>query len=435
MKQVKDLLLGRGSFGKQHCPSHLSGVRVLLLTCAFISLCLGYSETNATTIIIRYDDYTIERPDTFDLKILDFFRKEGIPISIGVIPFVLSPKGVDQSTPVTERAFEKLQNLRHALEDGFADVALHGYLHNPVKLTHFHSPSEFAGVALENQIQMLVQGKAYLEKILGVGVFWFIPPWNTYDRNTIEALKLTGFHGISAGTYGEATNGSEFKFLPATCSWNNLKTAVLAAKKLKKSEEPIIVVMLHSYDIDGSSKQIPGDSVRFQEFSKLIAWVKSQPEVKFLSLNDLLENSGVDLSAGRYIENQAYLSAIDMLPHVFHPVFRNLYLTRGLAQRMTMKAWTAMATFYIGLFLATGLVAFFLGPIIFRRRSYLLKASVVTGLICVLAVGWILYALASSASFRGALNMKASIGVCLIIGTWAGLVTSYMAQMDRKNLA
>jgi len=64
---------------------------------------------------------------------------------------------------------------------------------------------------------------------------------------------------------------------------------------------------------------------------------------------------------------------------------------------MTIKAWTAMAIFYIGLILASGLVAFFLGPIIFQRRDHHLKASVVAGLICVLAAGWIVYALASSA--------------------------------------
>jgi len=435
VKQVQGLFQGRANFGKRNYRAHIFDASVLFLTCAFILLFLWYSEINATTIVIRYDDYTIERPDTFDLKILEFFRKEGIPISIGVIPFVLPPKGVDQSLSVTELAVNKLRGLRHAVGDGFADVALHGYLHSPVKLTHYHSPTEFAGVNLESQIQMLVRGKAYVEKIIGARVLWFIPPWNTYDRNTIEALKVAGFQGISAGTYGEAPNGSEFKFLPATCSWNNLKAAVLTAKKLDKSEEPIIVVMLHSYDIDESSKQSQGNSIRLQEFSKLIAWTKSQPEVKFLSLKALLEKPGLDLSVERYIEHQAYLSAIDILPHVFHPIHRNLYLNRELTQRMTIKAWTAMAIFYIGLILASGLVAFFLGPIIFQRRDHHLKASVVAGLICVLAAGWIVYALASSASFRGALNMKVSMGACLIIGAWAGLITSYISKTNREDLA
>jgi len=54
--------------------------------------------------------------------------------------------------------------------------------------------------------------------------------------------------------------------------------------------------MLHSYDIDESSKQSQGNSIRLQEFSKLIAWTKSQPEVKFLSLKALLGKPGLDLS-------------------------------------------------------------------------------------------------------------------------------------------
>jgi peptidoglycan/xylan/chitin deacetylase (PgdA/CDA1 family) len=39
------------------------------------------------------------------------------------------------------------------------------------------------------QLDRLIEGKRYLEGILGAPVTTFMPPWNRYDRNTLKALS------------------------------------------------------------------------------------------------------------------------------------------------------------------------------------------------------------------------------------------------------
>lgn len=62
-------------------------------------------------------------------------------------------------------------------------------------LNHF---SEFAGLSYEKQKQMLEDGKKILED-KGVFTDLFMAPAHSYDRNTLKALKDTGFKGITDG--------------------------------------------------------------------------------------------------------------------------------------------------------------------------------------------------------------------------------------------
>lgn len=58
--------------------------------------------------------------------------------------------------------------------------------------------SEFAGAPYEEQLAMLAHGKEILEGH-GIKTALFMAPAHSYDRNTLRALKQTGFRGLTDG--------------------------------------------------------------------------------------------------------------------------------------------------------------------------------------------------------------------------------------------
>lgn len=81
-------------------------------------------------------------------------------------------------------------------------IAMHGYRHiyatdkgGLFPLNHF---SEFAGVPYQEQLSMLRAGKALLKE-RGIETSLFMAPAHSYDRNTLRALKETGFTGLTDG--------------------------------------------------------------------------------------------------------------------------------------------------------------------------------------------------------------------------------------------
>lgn len=91
--------------------------------------------------------------------------------------------------------------VKQLQESGWV-VALHGYQHVYTKKKGGMFPlndfSEFAGVSYEKQRDMLEKGREIMEAH-GVVTDIFMAPAHSYDRNTLEALKQTGFYRITDG--------------------------------------------------------------------------------------------------------------------------------------------------------------------------------------------------------------------------------------------
>jgi hypothetical protein len=127
---------------------------------------------------------------------------------------------------------------------------------------------------------MLSAGKATLESLYHVSVTTFIPPWNSYDENTLRALDELGFKVVSSSgqTYGITASGrfQRLRFLPYTCMPGHLREAVQFAR-ISSDPDPIIVVLLHP------SNFVEYDHVRgrfsCQTFGELFSWLAAQPDV------------------------------------------------------------------------------------------------------------------------------------------------------------
>jgi len=340
------------------------------------SLCTGATDqgnVNRITVVFRYDDYSAKSDTTLELELFAAFATHNVPCAIAVIPYVcegdchnVAPQEV---VPLDPR---KAVILEHAVETGLLEVALHGYSHQTIRDKKHGGYTEFRGLDLTCQREKLAEGKALLERMLDLEVTCFVPPWNSYDQDTIVALNELGFRVISAGVKNlslpSEVHDTRLKYLPATCGPHELELAVQAARTLE-DHAPIIVVMIHQFDFLENDKR--RGRLTLQEFSDLLKWVKSQPDVRVASMEDVA-NSRHDLGIDRLRANTLkryprLLLPSALLPSALLPGSVYVYLTpdEGIVERRR-RLWIATLGLYLPLLAVSVAVGVGIGIPIFR---------------------------------------------------------------------
>jgi peptidoglycan/xylan/chitin deacetylase (PgdA/CDA1 family) len=154
--------------------------------------------------------------------VLQLFRRHGIKPLLGVVP-----DNRDQNLarhPPYPHFWQTLQELVAADE---IDVAQHGYQHILV-----HRPkaailgpavgirkavSEFAGDAYSDQLFRIREGQRILQRN-GIETKYWMAPNHSYDKNTLRALRESGFTAISDGIALFPYIAEDLAFVPQT-SW------------------------------------------------------------------------------------------------------------------------------------------------------------------------------------------------------------------------
>jgi hypothetical protein len=203
------------------------------------------SNGEGVKIVFRYDDYLLI-PSQLSDSLLSTFSRHKIPLCIGIIPFDASGKFLNR--------FDSLQisGLRDRIKKGEVEVALHGFNHqNQLKPGHFSKStfSEFATVPYRDQLNKLSTGKHFLDSLLGSDIKVFVPPFNTYDDNTLKVLESLGFEVISGSRQG-SSNGEIIKFIPATHEDFAGLTAII---EKNRGKDVSIIVYFHPYTFKGDS--------------------------------------------------------------------------------------------------------------------------------------------------------------------------------------
>lgn len=148
-------------------------------------------------------------------------------------------------------------------EVGFA---VHGRTHDEV--TDFHWGSEFGGLPGDEQRRRIEAASADLVDCLDASPSVFVPPFNTYDEQTVEVLRDTGFSLVSGGTYFQDEYFGERGFwrddgllhLPSNLSmedWESKRVRDPAELRSDFDENrrtaALNVVMLHYYFYDDAN--------------------------------------------------------------------------------------------------------------------------------------------------------------------------------------
>ena len=264
----------------------------------FNSYCQEKDAGKLVNVIFRYDDYSANSVTDAEIKIIETFRDHGMPISFGIIPFKVAgdPEDPSEQDLLTLDSV-KGEILKNGYEAGILDITMHGYSHQTNSPEYL---SEFANLEYNEQLKRLSAGKAYLQNVTGAPVTTFLPPWNTYDLNTLSALEESGFSILSANKKGLVSKGSKLHYLPISCDLPELKDAVKAARR-SSDEQPLVVALLHDYDFLDYNDVI--GVITLQEFYELIEWVGAQVDVNVLSISQAGEVID-DLNAERAIRTK-----------------------------------------------------------------------------------------------------------------------------------
>lgn len=152
-------------------------------------------------IAVRLDDITPDMDWEAFLRFKELLDRYQVKPLIGVVPDNQDEnlKGSGKGKPDDFWAYI------HELQKQGWSVAMHGYQHiyttRKGGLFPLNNFSEFAGISYEKQKRMLEAGKRTLKEN-GIETELFMAPAHSYDRNTLQALKDTGFRALTDG-FGE----------------------------------------------------------------------------------------------------------------------------------------------------------------------------------------------------------------------------------------
>jgi len=249
---------------------------VILFSLSFNSgseVCAGKP---SVTVVFRYDDCSAVSPTDFEMQLIRMFEKYGFPCSFGIIPF----RYVGEGAGLKIFPPEKAGVFKEAVQSGTLEIAAHGYSHQPLSN---ENRSEFSGVDYQTQAEKIRSGKEYLEKIFGVRVNTFMPPYNSCDLNTVRALEDSGFVSLSA--WGDpVAEASALKFIPGTCHKLGMMKAAVEAERNAPVPKPVVFIF-HAFDFLDVN---PGKgNYRVRDFEDFLIWLKAQNDVCVKTLDQV----------------------------------------------------------------------------------------------------------------------------------------------------
>ena len=376
---------------------------------------LGTSDDgNHVTYIFRYDDYSSKSPTAFEEKLIQLFKKVEIPLTVGVVPYVVAGDWNDPaSTDTLVLSENKIRILTDAALEGTVEIALHGYSHGRLATAPDGESSEFMGVDVDIQCERIRAGKEFLERATGTRITSFIPPHNRYDAGTLQCLEQEDFLTVSADLTGSSHQARSIRFFPfISGKFPQLKQAHEAAIR-QVSDNPVVVVMMHPADfIEAGPSDDP--QISLNELEELLKNLKSQLPTRF-STFERAAMERPDFGGERLHEYQTFINSFlyraspGFLRRIYWP--ERFYPSRHLIAQAEKQARLYVPAFF-GFALLAGAIAFLLIDFLLRRSAGRLRWA----LIALIAGG----SLSAIAAFLYLWNIRLPF-LCLMIALVSGL--------------
>lgn len=231
-------------------------------------------------VAFRFDDPSPVSKRHVEEQVFEQFFSRRIPITCGVIP-----ARIRGGTEI-RLSGENAGLLREAAATGLLDVALHGLFHRNAGRAPSDRKSEFEGLPLSEQGHLVNAGRSLLQEVLQISVSGFIPPWNTYDANTLKVLEERGFGYISADKDRPPYFPKKLRVLPATCVLGQLEETIEKARQHER-HRPVIIVVMHHYDFDPDPDDPPYQVFSYKRLGEVLDELSISPEVTVESLDGL----------------------------------------------------------------------------------------------------------------------------------------------------
>ncbi len=189
-------------------------------------------------IAIRMDDITPGMDWKKFQRFKDLLDANDIKPLIGVVP-----DNRDKKLCIDEEKPDFWEYIKGLQQEGWV-IAMHGYNHlyttREGGLFPIGSKSEFAGLSLARQNEMISKGKEIL-KSRGIHTDIFMAPSHSFDKNTLRALKSNGFYIITDGFGTEPYREKGMTFYPIS---------VRRVRSLKDKRDGIVTFVYHANTMD-----------------------------------------------------------------------------------------------------------------------------------------------------------------------------------------
>lgn len=213
------------------------------------SLSIDGEASVKTIIVFRNDDPSACSDVGHERKIARLFDKYRIRQTLGVVPLHCDGNPKDLKPQRSVRLDENprmVEFLREYVARSGSEIALHGCTHqaNRFSIRSRRQYSEFEGLALDEQEEMIARGTEVLVESIGARPRTFIPPWNRLDRSTILACSRQGYAIVSSGPYAPVVDGTVS--LGMNCTLDTFAALFEQTASSGNGEQLLFVINYHS---------------------------------------------------------------------------------------------------------------------------------------------------------------------------------------------
>ncbi len=237
------------------------------------------------SVSFRFDDPSPTSDHALERRLIKILAYNKVNASFAVVPFRIS-----KSNQLLEWDTESARHLTEAQQAGIIEVAQHGKTHTRVSHTANGAPSEFHGIPLQMQISAISHGLAHLRSIFGDTIKGFVPPWNTYDNLTAQAVNSLGLGYLSASW--EIYRSGKLPIIPRTCNLRSARSAIEASLRFQQLD-PAVVIVLHPDDFEEfiypPTADEPPPFTNLKEFEALVRWIVAKENIEVVKLSRLAE--------------------------------------------------------------------------------------------------------------------------------------------------
>ena len=262
---------------------------------------LGFSKAfgmsnSCNCVVFRMDDISDGYLDAEQLKIMDIFLSKGEPLTLGLI---MHKFGNDSTI---------LDKISEGYKKGLFELALHGWEHK-----------NYSDMTEQEQKSSLYEANERMQKIFGNKSDIFIPPYNRFNNDTLNAIRELGIKIMSSSILDQnrfdlgksiftskskndnASNAEGIYFLPYTIGFRDyvgrpdIKFPIQAlAKNINANVEKYgyAVVLIHPQSFTVSSEQ--GTAIG-EDGNKTQMSNKNIKDLEYLI--DLLRQNGIGFSS------------------------------------------------------------------------------------------------------------------------------------------
>ena len=218
-------------------------------------------------VVFRNDDIQEYTGTASERRFIKLFEENGIPQTYALVPFKRKLK----------ENHDLLAMLKKQQASGLAEIALHGYTHENHQ---GRRKSEFACRSLEVQREEIGTGKKYLEQIFPGEITTFIPPFNSYDENTLRACAENGIKVLSSSHFFPVPNKCPVQVVNHNFLLTDPATYIDLAGR-NGGNLSIFIVYYHSYMED-----IYRSDDYFGKAAILIRLIKEHPNIEVATLGN-----------------------------------------------------------------------------------------------------------------------------------------------------